>query len=185
MILKCTNGTQSKCDENKIKALMNEYAVAVKNVFEAVYQKNNKIFFSKNIIGEYAELLVCNSLNLEKETASKPDYDAKKDGKYYQIKSRWINSFGSKNGNNQFGKISQKVVDEVHYLILVVFLGDTLDNYKIYSLNLKNDFARLEAHVFRKGQIIQKPDKDGYRKIMYYKDSFDEAVNKLNLLEEK
>lgn len=165
-------------DIDRIKPLMEEYALVMSEIFDEAYSNENKIFFTTNIVGEYAELLVCEKLGLEKETASNPEYDGKDhEGKTYQIKSRWMNNFGSKNGKNEFGRISQKVANEVDYLIMIIFEGNTLSNYKMFKLDLKKNFLNILNNDFSRGTIIYPKDKNGKYRIKYYKSSFKIAID--------
>ena len=77
MELKTTEGN-ILYNENKIIELMNSYASTLRTIFSETFDdKTKRLFYTSNVVGEYAELLVSSKLHLTKEIASKKDYDYK------------------------------------------------------------------------------------------------------------
>ncbi len=153
----CADGKVISYDEGVIRDAMNAYANSISNIFAKITVNGNQLFFAANIVGEYAELIACSNLNLRKEAASRTAYDAigLSDNKTYQIKSRWMNSFGSGNGKNEFGRIKLNDVGKVDYLVLVVFLGDDFNEQELYVIDLHNDLQKI-IDAYNNGVLKQK-----------------------------
>ena len=188
--IKTVDGNKLEYDSNAALDLMNDYASVEKRINSFFY--DSKLFLTSNIVGEYAELLATSSLGLTKCVASQPGYDAiDANGKTYQIKSRWMNSFGSGSGKEEFGKF--KLTGEegpIDYLVLVVFLGDDFNNAHIYLIDLVNDFWKIlnlqnnsDKSVKITPKIFSKQMIDGSYKC-YYRKSFARLIE-LGLMKEE
>lgn len=169
MELKTTEGN-ILYNENKINELMNSYASTLRTIFSETFDdKTKRLFYTSNVVGEYAELLVSSKLHLTKEIASKKDYDATdSEGKTYQIKSRWYGGPGSQNGKKEFGSFKK---DKVDYLVLVVFFKD-FSNLCIYLLNMKDFDKILEIIEVQNLKKIFGKETNGSRKCYFYEDTF-------------
>ncbi len=173
---------------DRIKPLMDEYASIMSKIFNEAYSGEDKIFYTTNIVGEYAELLVCEKLKLKKEIASNPEYDATdSEGRRYQIKSRWMNGLGSGAGKDEFGAFKPHCDDgPIHYLVLVVFNGNTFEDAHIYSINIERDFKTilsLQNSNQLKPKIFGNERIDGSYKC-YYRNSFKRLIE-LGLIKEE
>lgn len=186
--LKRADGKMICFDEDAIKGAMNEYARSVSAVFKEANINGDSLFLASNIVGEYAELIACSNLDLRKENASRKAYDAvgEKDGKTYQIKSRWMNGFGTRNGKNEFGRIKKSSINKVDYLVLVVFPGDNFNKQELYTIDLQHDLQKI-FDAYDMGILSQKivsfhgnPGSQEYI-FRYYRTSFAQAV-KLGLM---
>ena len=169
---------EKQYDSDLLNQYMNEYAKAEETIIEYAYNKT-EIFKASNIVGEYAELLACEALGLEKVGASEPEFDAVLNGKKYQIKSRWYNTFGSGSGKNEFGSITDGVIANVDYVVLVVFLGNDFNNVRIYELETSNVFKLREAYEQNAiTSCIVSKRQSGYKyKIYFNEEGFDQAIN--------
>ena len=179
--LKCVDpqkGAQERVfNPQELKGLMNQYAASEKAINAYAYKKTG-VFSASNMVGEYAELLACQTLGLTKQVASKGKFDAERDGKTYQIKSRWINSFASGNGKNEFGEITDKVINEVNFLLLVVFKGDDFSDARIYEVPMGNVLKIREAYEQGKisNAIVSTKLRGGKHKCYFYEKAFEEAI---------
>lgn len=157
-------------DYDELNERMFNYFSSVKGLLE----KEETIFQTSNIVGEYAEIIVCTLFGLIKQRPSQDFYDAiSNDGleTKYQIKSRWKKSFFNSTGQKEFGRISKTTIVEkkAEYLILV-FFKDTFKDFKIYKINLFNDFDKIKNN----NKIVTEINKKGTEETIAYKIFYNE-----------
>ena len=154
------DGTVFKISENQLIEEIENY--------NDVVIKLSKTLKSANIVGTYAELLVCEKLHLKMAKKSNKDYDATVNNKKYQIKSRWNKEELESKGQNEFGSIKYQEHGDYKfdYLVLVYFDGSLL-NHKIYLIDSK-DINELKENTNGKKFIYTKKD----RLIIRYNDNF-------------
>lgn len=117
------------------------YANVTNEITKARSKEQIPLFSTSNIVGEWAELLVCNALNLVQQAASKKDYDATgEDGVKYQIKSRWYRSYlkeeCNRHGQEEFGSID--INGKFNKLLLVYFEDDLSKPFRVLEVEKKN-----------------------------------------------
>lgn len=113
---------------------------------------------SGNLIGTYAEILVCDILNLKMAEKSKKGYDAiSKDTKEYkyQIKSRWGKEETSSNGQNEFGSFGKENGEFPFNYLVLVFFNKSLLNPTIYMISSKDidvfiAYTKGEKFIYKK-----------------------------------
>ena len=116
-------------DFSEIERLMNEYQELIQSILtmKSSVNTNQQIFGTSNIVGEYAELLICKeNPKLIQLPPSKKGFDLRDDdGNYYQVKSRWIHDYNDCGGKEEFGGIAipgnNEEENKKRFLILVVF----------------------------------------------------------------
>ncbi len=116
------------------------YANVTNEITKAKSKEQIPLFSTSNIVGEWAELLVCNALELVQQAASKKDYDAKRGEVKYQIKSRWYRSYlkeeCNRHGQEEFGSID--INGRFDKLLLVYFEDDLSKPFKVLEIEKKN-----------------------------------------------
>lgn len=108
--------------------------------------KSRGVIRTNNVLGDYAESLVCNSLNLKMESSSTKGIDATgADGKTYQIKAR----MGSRGTVPTIKSLRSFDFD---YLVLIIFNED-------YSVK----FSGKLSSALAKEWAIHNPRVNGFR----------------------
>lgn len=119
--------------------LMCKYGDTVKQL------RSNGIVRTKNIVGEFAEYLVCKKMGFDLADKSQKSYDAicPRTQEKYQIKSRW-SAFGTRANYTEFGMIKNYFPETDNktfdYLIVIIFKDnfEILEAYKIPYDKVKN-----------------------------------------------
>lgn len=187
-------------DFSEIERLMNEYQKLIQRILtmKSSVNTNQQIFGTSNIVGEYAELLICKeNPKLIQLPPSKKGFDLRDDdGNYYQVKSRWIHDYNDCGGKEEFGGIiipgNNEEENKKYFLILVVFDSrngalDCFTHPKKYILDFnrvnlikntwKDPTTTKEREVFKKAYNYidyNQPYKIDHNKICfkYYDGSF-------------
>ena len=140
--------------QNKALKLLRDYSKAMDALLEAgiVRTRNNPV-------GDYAEWVVKEELNLKLEKNSKSGYDATdKKGIRYQIKGRRVTS---KNKSRQLGVIRDLNEKKFDFLVAVIFdeQFNVIEAYKIPHKIIKNHSKYSEHQhghlVHLKGEILK------------------------------
>lgn len=110
---------------NDIKNLLHIYSSLQDAILERT-SCDEQVFSTRNLVGEYAEILCCERLSLTQEIASNEAFDATdKDGKKYQIKARQLYLDSSMaSSERQMGNIKESALKNIDYVILVLFNKD-------------------------------------------------------------
>lgn len=83
-----------------------------------------KIFSTGNIVGEYAEILVSEKLDMIQEIASCKGYDCSDDKAIkVQVKSRWVGC-SNNNGRYEMGGVQKDVIDTIDWVAAILFDED-------------------------------------------------------------
>ena len=136
------------------------YANVTNEITKARLKEQIPLFSTSNIVGEWAELLVCDALKLVQQPASKKDYDAEdQNGVKYQIKSRWYRSYlkeeCNRHGQEEFGSID--IDGKFNKLLLVYFEDDLSKPFRVLEVEKKN----IEKLNEKKNKLFYKK-KDKY-----------------------
>ena len=142
--------------------------LSVKNLFHLYANvmrelRERKILRSfNNPVGDYAEYIIANKLNLELTPNSNKEFDAidRKTGTKYQIKSRRLTQF---NKSRQLGVLRNLDSARFNFLMAIIFDEEfnVLETYKIPK-NVIKKYARFSKH--QNGYILTLRDnvlKDG------------------------
>lgn len=141
-------------DVQEIRTLLKVFSsineVILSKVSTTQYGQDEKVFSTSNIVGEFAEILVCERLGYTQNIASKSDYDClDANEKKVQIKSRLLKS-GRKNGKDRMGDISKSALGKIDYVIAILF-----------DENFEVQFAfKIAKNSY---QNYASPSKNGYR----------------------
>ena len=110
-------------------------------------QSDVKVFNTRNFVGDYAEMLMCSLLGLEREHANKKGDDASSPEnssinnpiEKYQIKSRLIMDKDNQRycNKDEFGGVSKNSINnnEFQELLLVRLYAEDLNKYEIYLIH--------------------------------------------------
>ena len=131
----------------EVKEKLKEYAVIIDSLKEAGIVRTYN-----SPVGDYAEWLVSEKLNLKLEKNSKKGYDAvdESSGIRYQVKSRWMHP--GKN-SRQLNVIRKYDENQFEYLIVVIF-GNNFEVEEAYQIphDAIKDF--FEPKEYQNGVII-------------------------------
>jgi len=137
-------------DEDNIINIIRNYAKTIKELLSY-----SDIIRTGNIVGEYAEYLCEKYLDIERVKESTKDVDGKKDGKTFQIKSRWIHT--GKNGEDEFGIIHfENNQPSFDYFIGIIFDCDLKIN-KVIVID-RDNLITLFSNINRKTKKIKVSD---------------------------
>lgn len=105
--------------------------------YDSIHHKFCELLPNHNIIGSYAEMLVCNVLSLKQMDNSNESFDAKEEltGHKYQIKAR-LRKGDSRKGQNEFGCIKENAFNENVFFVFV-FFNRSLGNIEAYCIETK------------------------------------------------
>lgn len=142
------NGKTYDIDNQKLKNALISYYDSIENLSNMI--KNS------NIIGTYSEILVCDVLGLEKEPDSRIEIDATgKDGKTYQIKSRWNKPFlYKKRGQNEFGSFDYCENEYPFDFLILVYYEDNLLKPKVFKIHSSKINSLIGSGAGRKGKKV-------------------------------
>ena len=150
-----TSKYKPKVDE-EFKKLIFEY--------EKIALKISNRIDTSNVVGEYAEMLVCDLLKLDKYSNSNKDTDAHKGKEKYQIKSRWYKPTNN-SGQDEFGYITKNDKNYPFKYLILVYFNVSLSDYKIFQI----DSAYINAFSERKeSKFIYEKEKNG-KKVLIFK----------------
>lgn len=159
-----------KINFTKFKKLIKDFQQA-NDILIKQGEKEKSWLSTSNIVGEWAELIVCSSLHLIQQKADNKGYDAKdRRNKKYQIKSRWYRDLLKKqlnrSGTHEFGYIKKEKGHFLFdYLILVYFKNNLIKDFQVYKIKASNidKLVREKVIIKKDGKYIIRWNEDKFK----------------------